>query len=59
MASTMLINAHLPNTFWHDATLTAVYAINRLPTPILKGFSPYHKLFLNRLDYGFLCVFGS
>ena len=59
MARTMLIDANMPDTFWHDAILTAVYVINRLPTPILNGPSPFFKLFSKPPDYSFLRIFGS
>ena len=58
-APTFLIDAHMPDLYWSDAVLTAVYAINRLPTPLLHGLSPFQKLFSKPPDYGFLRVFGS
>ena len=53
MARTMLIDAHVPDTFWHDAVLTAVFVISRLPTTILQVTSPFHKLFPNLLTIVF------
>jgi len=58
MARTMLIKAQMSDTFWHDRVLSAKYIFNRLPTPLLDGLSPFHKLFSKPLDYSFLCVFG-
>ncbi|CAH9140808.1 unnamed protein product [Cuscuta epithymum] len=55
---TMLIDAHLPSSFWVDALYTATYIINRLPTPLLRGLSPYQKIFQKSPDYSFLRVFG-
>ena len=57
MARTMLIDAHMPETFWHDAILTTVYFINRLPTATLHGLCPFSKLFSKPPDYSFLHVF--
>ena len=37
----LLAYSHLPNIFWEDAFLMAIYIINRLPTLILQHKSPY------------------
>jgi len=57
MARTMLIDAIMPDAYWHDAILTMAYVINRLPTSVLNGFSPYLELFSKPLDYSFMRVF--
>jgi len=44
--------------FWEDAFLTAVYIINRLPTPILQHKSPYEMVNNSKPDFNFLRVFG-
>lgn len=54
----MLIQANLPLHFWVDAVYTATYIINRLPTPLLQGLSPFEKLFSKPPDYTLLRVFG-
>ncbi|CAH9129275.1 unnamed protein product [Cuscuta epithymum] len=58
LTRTMLLEASIPSTFWVDAILTAAYIINRLPTPLLFGVSPYAKLFHKAPDYSFFRVFG-
>jgi len=56
---TFLIKARMPAQFWYDAAQTTFYVINRLPTPLLNGISPFEKLFFKRPNYSFLWVFGS
>jgi hypothetical protein len=55
---TLLAHSHLSNKYWVDAFLTAVYIINRLPTPTLQNQSPYLKLYKCDLNYKKLRVFG-
>lgn len=54
----MLAHASLPLRFWEDAFSTAVFLINRLPTPVLEGTSPLTKLHNKLPDYSVLRVFG-
>ncbi|KAI3703060.1 hypothetical protein L6452_28815 [Arctium lappa] len=42
---TLLISAKCPERFWGEAAFTAVYTINRHPTPLLKHKSPYEALY--------------
>ncbi|TXG59466.1 hypothetical protein EZV62_014039 [Acer yangbiense] len=58
MGLTLLAQAKLPLTFWWEAFHTAVYTINRLPTPLLGHMSPFQLLFKKSPDYKFLKVFG-
>lgn len=37
----LLAQSHLSNKYWVDAFLTAIYLINRMPTPVLHNNSPY------------------
>jgi hypothetical protein len=55
---TLLAHSHLSNKYWVDSFLTAVYVINRLPTPVLQNMSPYSKLYKKAPDYQKLRVFG-
>lgn len=58
----LLAHSSVPFKYWPFAFDTAVYFINRLPTKVLHGHSPLHKLFNqspNCLSLRFLvvCVF--
>ena len=41
----LLFHSHLSPRFWVDASSTAAYIINRLPTPLLGGKSPFELLY--------------
>ncbi|KAL4590424.1 hypothetical protein LXL04_003353 [Taraxacum kok-saghyz] len=48
----------LPLTFWSHAFQTAVYLINRLPTPILNAKSPFDLMYGRSPNYTKLKPFG-
>ena len=50
--------ATTPSSFWGEAALTAVYTINRCPSPIIKNQTPYGLLFGSSPSYDLLRVFG-
>lgn len=56
---TLLSQASMPTSYWSYAFTTAVYLINRMPTPVLNNTSPYAKLFQHVPNYHKLRVFGS
>ncbi|CAL8129782.1 unnamed protein product [Prunus armeniaca] len=58
MGRTLLCIAHLPHSFWVEAFCTAVYLINRHPTPLLKWETPYRWLFRTDPDYSLIRTFG-
>ena len=58
-ARSLLLSASVPSIFWGEAVLTAVHLINRIPTALTAGISPYERLFGSAPDYSSLRVFGS
>jgi transposase InsO family protein len=58
-ARSLLLSALVPNEFWGEAILTAVHAINRIPSLVTSGLSPFEKLYRSCPDYSSLKVFGS
>ena len=55
---TLLISASVPERFWGEAALTAVYTINRIPSPTTHKKSPFELLYDKIPDYSSLRVFG-
>lgn len=58
IARAFLFHASLPIKFWGDAVLTAIYLINRTPSPILDNKTPYEMLFNKPPGYSHLRSFG-
>lgn len=54
----LLIESCVPSHFWCEALSTAVYLINRLPSPNLNNDSPYFRLFGHAPNYSTLRIFG-
>uniref|UniRef100_A0A251UMJ3 Putative ribonuclease H-like domain-containing protein n=1 Tax=Helianthus annuus TaxID=4232 RepID=A0A251UMJ3_HELAN len=54
----MLFHAHLPTKYWVDAFSSAVFIINRLPSSILQGKSPFELLYKQKPNYAFFKSFG-
>ncbi|GKV11134.1 hypothetical protein SLEP1_g22416 [Rubroshorea leprosula] len=55
---TMMFHANIPSKYWVECFSTAVFLINRLPSPTLKMDSPYFRLFQKHPDYSSLRVLG-
>uniref|UniRef100_A0A2N9GFN4 Integrase catalytic domain-containing protein n=1 Tax=Fagus sylvatica TaxID=28930 RepID=A0A2N9GFN4_FAGSY len=50
--------ASTPVSLWGEAALTAVYTINRCPSPVVQNTTPYEQLFGTAPNYSLLKVFG-
>uniref|UniRef100_A0A2N9EUA1 phosphoenolpyruvate carboxykinase (ATP) n=1 Tax=Fagus sylvatica TaxID=28930 RepID=A0A2N9EUA1_FAGSY len=59
IARALMLQMHVPKSFWADAVLTATYLLNRMPSRVLKGKSPFEILFADKSPFSVpLKVFG-
>ncbi|KAJ0837766.1 putative RNA-directed DNA polymerase [Helianthus annuus] len=58
LARSLLFQSGVPLKFWSDCLLTAVYIINRLPSSVLLGKSPYELVFGFKPSLAHFRVFG-
>jgi hypothetical protein len=58
MGLAMLAQSGLSKEFWVESFLTAIFLINRLPTPLLQNGLPFSVLFKQPPDYATLRMFG-
>jgi hypothetical protein len=54
----LLISASLPECFWGEADIIAVYTINRVPSPTIHNQTPYEQLNGSTPNYFLLKIFG-
>lgn len=54
----LLFQSGLPISFWGECILTATFLINRFPSRVLKGLSPYEVLHKHPSTYTNLRSFG-
>ena len=58
MGLALLAHANLPLKFWAEAFISSIHIINVLPSPIIQGDTPHHKLFRTTPNYAHFKVFG-
>ena len=59
MARALQFQGNLPIKFWGECILTVAYLINRTPSTILNGKTPYEMLHGQQPAYEHLRIFGS
>lgn len=57
-ARALKFQANLSKRYWGECVQTAIYIINRLPSKVLSGRSPYELLHKIKLSLSHLRVFG-
>jgi len=58
VARTLRFHANMPLELWGECVLTETYLINRTPTLLLKGKTPYQCLFELTPSYDNIHIFG-
>ncbi|KAG7599937.1 Ribonuclease H-like superfamily [Arabidopsis suecica] len=58
LVRTLLIQAHMPYSFWVEALFTAVHTLNLLPSSSIHNQIPFSRLFNKPADHSHLRVFG-
>ena len=59
LARALLFQSYLPLKFWGECVKTAVFLMNRTPSPILKAKSPFEILFAKLPNYADFRTFGT
>lgn len=58
MTRSFLKEKGMPNMFWGEAVRHSIYILNRVPTKVLKGETPYEAWKGIKPDLGFIRIFG-
>ncbi|KAM0029215.1 putative RNA-directed DNA polymerase [Helianthus debilis subsp. tardiflorus] len=57
-ARALKVEAKLPIRFWGECILTATYIINRLPSKVIGGKTPFELLYGEKPSYDHMRIFG-
>ncbi|GMI72814.1 hypothetical protein HRI_000950700 [Hibiscus trionum] len=55
---TLMAQSSVPFKYWSDSFYTAIFLINRMPSKVLGGVTPFEKNFKKKPDLNFLKVYG-
>ncbi|CAM8899443.1 unnamed protein product [Rhodiola kirilowii] len=58
VARALRLQGNVPKSFWGDCVMTASYIINRTPTPLLDGKTPFEIIFGSVPSLDHMRVFG-
>ncbi|CAA7015607.1 unnamed protein product [Microthlaspi erraticum] len=58
VARALLFQSNVPLSYWSDCVHTAVFLVNRMPSPLLNNKSPFELLLKKIPDYSLLKSFG-
>jgi hypothetical protein len=53
----LLSHASMPLKYWDEAFITATYLINRMPSHVIYGDTPFYRVFKEPPNYEFLRSF--
>ena len=54
----LMFHYNVPKRYWNEAILTAIHLINRMPSKLLNGKSPFEFLYNRQPNLSYLKVFG-
>ncbi|GJU85803.1 putative RNA-directed DNA polymerase [Tanacetum coccineum] len=58
LARSLMFEGGIPLRFWSDCVLTALYLLNRLPSSVLNGKSPFELVYKRKPNLSYFWSFG-